>query len=236
MIRSSDYPILHLWSELYPHEYPIYLDPICLGEIPNKESHQPSHVPSFSEWISPALSPHVLWLGCQEELLRDATHHDVPVRRRAVKDLGKYREDPEAIEAIAKARTGGGWGWLGGMGMGDGDGWVWLGGMGMGVVGGWGMGMGYVDEVFKPWNWMGPLDAIGGCSFHEIWIMCDVLGVRLWETKMWRCLSVLISRMGGLPPGSFGDKLDLWKSNIKLKNESSLSQKMVMIMGDQVDY
>jgi hypothetical protein len=30
------------------------------------------------------------------------------------------------------------------------------------------MGMGYVDEVFKPWNWMGPLDAIGGCSFHEI--------------------------------------------------------------------
>ena len=52
--------------------------------------------------------------------MRDATHHDVPVRRRAVKDLGKYREDPEAIEAIAKARTGG-WGVVGG---------------------GWGMGMG----------------------------------------------------------------------------------------------
>ena len=83
--------------------------------------------------------------------MRDATHHDVPVRRRAVKDLGKYREDPEAIEAIAKARTGGwgGWGWLG-------------------VVGEWGWGW-EVDEVFKPWNWMGQLDGeMGGCSFHEI--------------------------------------------------------------------
>ena len=28
-------------------------------------------------------------LRCQEELLRDATHHDVPVRRRAVKDWGQ---------------------------------------------------------------------------------------------------------------------------------------------------
>lgn len=39
----------------------------------------------------------------KEELLRDAKHHDVPVRRKAVKGLGKHREDPEAIEAIAVA-------------------------------------------------------------------------------------------------------------------------------------
>ena len=56
----------------------------------------------FRPGISPALHISCNGLG-QEELLRDATHHDVPVRRRAVKDLGKYREDPEAIEAIAKA-------------------------------------------------------------------------------------------------------------------------------------
>ena len=81
--------------------------------------------------FSSPFSTKTLRLGSQEELLRDATHHDVPVRRRAVKDLGKYREDPEAIEAIAKA-TGG---WVV-RGMGDGGGW------GMGVVGGWGMGDG----------------------------------------------------------------------------------------------
>ncbi|CAE7936688.1 engB [Symbiodinium sp. KB8] len=39
----------------------------------------------------------------KEELLRDATHHDVPVRRKAVKDLGRYPGDPEAIAALAKA-------------------------------------------------------------------------------------------------------------------------------------
>lgn len=39
----------------------------------------------------------------KEELLRDATHHDVPVRRKAVKNLGKYPNDGEAIAAIAKA-------------------------------------------------------------------------------------------------------------------------------------
>ncbi|CAJ1460552.1 unnamed protein product [Effrenium voratum] len=39
----------------------------------------------------------------KEELLRDSTHHDVPVRRKAVKDLGKYRDDNAAIAALAKA-------------------------------------------------------------------------------------------------------------------------------------
>lgn len=38
----------------------------------------------------------------KEELLRDAKHHDVPVRRKAVKGLGKYPNDEEAIEAIAQ--------------------------------------------------------------------------------------------------------------------------------------
>eukprot|EP00929_Paragymnodinium_shiwhaense_P054512 TRINITY_DN27329_c0_g1_i1.p1 TRINITY_DN27329_c0_g1~~TRINITY_DN27329_c0_g1_i1.p1 ORF type:complete len:496 (+),score=86.57 TRINITY_DN27329_c0_g1_i1:62-1489(+) len=37
------------------------------------------------------------------ELIQDSKHHDVPVRRRAVKDLGKYRNDDEAIQAIAIA-------------------------------------------------------------------------------------------------------------------------------------
>lgn len=37
----------------------------------------------------------------KDELLRDCKHHDVPVRRKAVKGLGKYRDDQEAIEAIA---------------------------------------------------------------------------------------------------------------------------------------
>eukprot|EP00435_Cladocopium_sp_Y103_P057823 s1789_g20.t1 len=53
----------------------------------------------FSEVKPKAKRP----LRPKEELLRDAAHHDVPVRRRAVKDLGKYRDDPQAIEAIAKA-------------------------------------------------------------------------------------------------------------------------------------
>lgn len=39
----------------------------------------------------------------KDELLRDARHHDVPVRRKAVKALGKYRDDVQAIEAIAFA-------------------------------------------------------------------------------------------------------------------------------------
>ncbi|CAE8735974.1 unnamed protein product [Polarella glacialis] len=39
----------------------------------------------------------------KEELLRDTTHHDVPVRRKAVKELGKYRDDQDAIAALAKA-------------------------------------------------------------------------------------------------------------------------------------
>lgn len=39
----------------------------------------------------------------KEELLRDAAHHDVPVRRKAVKGLGKYKDDDDAIRAIAKA-------------------------------------------------------------------------------------------------------------------------------------
>lgn len=39
----------------------------------------------------------------KEELLRDTKHHDVPVRRKAVKGLSKYRNDNDAIEAIATA-------------------------------------------------------------------------------------------------------------------------------------
>uniref|UniRef100_A0A7S4RRW5 HEAT repeat domain-containing protein n=1 Tax=Alexandrium monilatum TaxID=311494 RepID=A0A7S4RRW5_9DINO len=37
----------------------------------------------------------------KDELLRDARHHDVPVRRKAIKGLGKHRDDNDAIEAIA---------------------------------------------------------------------------------------------------------------------------------------
>lgn len=39
----------------------------------------------------------------KDELLRDVTHHDVPVRRKSVKNLGKYRNDDAAINAIANA-------------------------------------------------------------------------------------------------------------------------------------
>ena len=38
----------------------------------------------------------------QEELLRDCGHHEVPVRRKAVKGLGRYHNDDAAIESIAK--------------------------------------------------------------------------------------------------------------------------------------
>lgn len=38
----------------------------------------------------------------QEELLRDCGHHEVPVRRKAVKGLGRYHNDNAAIESIAK--------------------------------------------------------------------------------------------------------------------------------------
>lgn len=37
----------------------------------------------------------------KDELLRDATHHDVPVRRKAMRGLGKYRNDMDAINALA---------------------------------------------------------------------------------------------------------------------------------------
>jgi len=37
----------------------------------------------------------------KDELMRDAKHHEVPVRRKAIKGLGKHRDDDEAIEAIA---------------------------------------------------------------------------------------------------------------------------------------
>lgn len=37
----------------------------------------------------------------KDDLIRDSTHHDVPVRRKAVKHLGKYRNEADAIEAIA---------------------------------------------------------------------------------------------------------------------------------------
>jgi len=39
----------------------------------------------------------------KDELLREATHHEVPVRRKAVRGLGKHRDDEDAILAIAKA-------------------------------------------------------------------------------------------------------------------------------------
>mmetsp|Transcript_35078 Transcript_35078/g.76593 ORF Transcript_35078/g.76593 Transcript_35078/m.76593 type:complete len:439 (+) Transcript_35078:51-1367(+) len=39
----------------------------------------------------------------KEELLKDASHHDVPVRRKAVKGLGKLRDDADAIAAVAHA-------------------------------------------------------------------------------------------------------------------------------------
>jgi len=39
----------------------------------------------------------------KEELLRDCGHHEVPVRRKAVKGLGRYHNDNAAIESIAKA-------------------------------------------------------------------------------------------------------------------------------------
>mmetsp|Transcript_2130 Transcript_2130/g.5399 ORF Transcript_2130/g.5399 Transcript_2130/m.5399 type:complete len:464 (+) Transcript_2130:57-1448(+) len=38
----------------------------------------------------------------KDELLREAGHHDVPVRRKAMKGLGRHRNDNEAIQALAK--------------------------------------------------------------------------------------------------------------------------------------
>lgn len=39
----------------------------------------------------------------KEDLLRDATHHDVPVRRRAVKDLGKYQDESTQLVLVLLA-------------------------------------------------------------------------------------------------------------------------------------
>jgi len=38
----------------------------------------------------------------KEELLSEAGHHDVPVRRKAMRGLGKHRNDDSAIQALAK--------------------------------------------------------------------------------------------------------------------------------------
>jgi HEAT repeat protein len=38
----------------------------------------------------------------KQELLSEAVHHDVPVRRKAMRGLGKHRDDADAIQALAK--------------------------------------------------------------------------------------------------------------------------------------
>lgn len=79
------------------------LPSVCLAQPPGPwhvaarrhEPFRPLQVRHFCKKAK-ALRP-------KDELLRDATNHDVPTRRKAVRQLGKYKDDNDAIRAIAKA-------------------------------------------------------------------------------------------------------------------------------------